>query len=134
MADHDASSIRAERTASLELALSYLHQQVTLQFDRPAGSLHPVHGYRYPINYGYVPGTHAPDGDELDGYYLGTDQPLTHADGTTIAVIHRIDDDDDKLVVTADPTTAQFTDTDISAAVEFQEHPGRYLILRNPPD
>lgn len=123
----------ADVSVSLELALAYLHQGVHLRFDRPAGSLHPVHGFRYPVNYGYVPGTLAPDGDELDGYYLGTAQPLEHADGVVVAVIHRDGDDDDKLVV-VNASAPLITDAEIAAQVEFQERPGRYQILRGSQD
>jgi inorganic pyrophosphatase len=123
----------AGTSASLKLALGYLHQHVRLVFDRPAGSHHPVHGYRYPINYGHIPGTLAPDGDELDAYYLGTDQPLSHAHGTVIAVIHRLDDDDDKIIVVANPAAEHLIDSEISAQIEFQERPGHYIILRSSP-
>jgi len=121
----------ADVSVSLELALGHLHQRVHLRFDRPAGSHHPVHGFRYPVNYGYVPGTLAPDGDELDGYYLGTGQPLEHADGV-VAVIHRLGDDDDKLVVVTD-TAVSVTDAEIAAQVEFQERPGHYRSCATRP-
>ncbi|WP_327151565.1 inorganic diphosphatase [Nocardia sp. NBC_01329] len=86
------------------------------------------HGFRYEANYGFVPGTRAPDGDELDAYFLGTTVPLERAQGEVIAIVHRTDEDDDKLVVVASGTT--MSDDEISAAVNFQEIPGRYRILR----
>lgn len=49
-------------------ATSFLGQTVTIVIDRPSGSRHPAHGFTYPINYGYVPGAPAPDGEELDAY------------------------------------------------------------------
>ena len=63
------------------------------------------HGFRYEANYGFVPGTRAPDGDELDAYFLGTTVPLERAQGEVIAIVHRTDEDDDKLVVVASGTT-----------------------------
>lgn len=114
---------------SLRMARHYLGRSVELTIDRPYGSSHPVHGFRYNANYGYVPGTVAPDGDELDGYYLGEPEPLHTARGTCIAIVHRTGDDDDKLVVV--PSGTQLNDAQIAAAVEFQEIPGRYDILRN---
>ncbi|APU15081.1 MULTISPECIES: inorganic diphosphatase [Actinoalloteichus] len=116
-------------SASLRLATAYLHQRVSLRIDRPAGSRHPRHGYRYPVNYGYLPGVPAPDGDDLDGYYLTT-TPVEQANGVVIAVIHRHDDDDDKLVVVDDHDT-DLTDDDIHRLVAFQELPGRYDIVRH---
>ncbi|MFG2444970.1 inorganic diphosphatase [Nocardia fluminea] len=110
------------------MARRYLGRSVELIIDRPYGSTHPVHGFRYDANYGYVPGAAAPDGEELDGYYLGAIRPLRTAQGTCIAIVHRIGDDDDKLVVV--PAGTQLDDAQIAAAVEFQEIPGRYEILR----
>jgi inorganic pyrophosphatase len=83
------------------------------------GSPHPRHGLLYPVNYGYVPGVIAPDGEELDAYLLGVEQPVECAEGMVVAVIHRRDDDDDKLVVV--PKGVTLDDADIVAAVAFQE-------------
>ena len=44
---------------------------VTVTVDRPLGSYHPE--YRdmyYPVNYGYIEGIMAPDGEEQDAYIL----------------------------------------------------------------
>ncbi len=113
----------------MQLARGFLGRTVDLTIDRPYGSAHPVHGFRYLANYGFVPSTLAPDGDELDAYYLGKPEPMDTASGTCVAIIHRIDDDDDKLVVI--PTgTAPPDDDAIASAVEFQEIAGRYRILR----
>ena len=44
--------------------------------DRPLGSYHPKHkDIFYPINYGYIEGIIAPDGEEQDAYILGVDVP-----------------------------------------------------------
>ena len=67
--------------------------------DRPLGSKHPKHGFVYEVNYGYVPGTQSADGEELDAYYLGGNRPLHAAEGKCIAIIHRLNDDDDRLVI-----------------------------------
>ena len=47
---------------SLELARTFLGRVVVVVMDRPLGSRHPRHGFLYEVNYGYVPGTLAPDG------------------------------------------------------------------------
>jgi inorganic pyrophosphatase len=104
---------------SLELARGLLGQVVMVTIDRPMGSRHPKHGFVYPINYGYVSGVIAPDGDELDAYLLGVDQPVESAEGVVMAVVHRRDDDDDKLVVI--PAGVTLDDAEIKAAVDFQE-------------
>jgi len=83
------------------------------------GSRHPRHGFVYPLNYGYVPGVPAPDGDELDVYVLGVFEPIDAFVGRCIAVIHRLDDNDDKLVLVPEGKT--YTDGQIRALVEFQE-------------
>ena len=106
-------------SSSLELARGLLGHIVTVTIDRPMGSRHPSHGFLYLVNYGYVPGMIAPDGEELDAYLLGLDQPVECAEGVVAAVIHRRDDDDDKLVVV--PKGVTLNGAEIVAAVAFQE-------------
>ena len=51
---------------------SVIGRTVTVTVDRPLGSYHPEHkDMYYPINYGYVEGVLAPDGEEQDAYILG---------------------------------------------------------------
>ena len=87
--------------------------------DRPFGSRHPRHGFIYPINYGFVPDTKAPDGEEIDAYVLGVFEPVQEFIGECIAIIHRRNDDDDKIVVT--PKNVFYSDEQIKALIEFQE-------------
>lgn len=110
------------------MALAYLGRHVTVTIDRPYGSRHPVHGFRYDANYGFVPGTLAPDGEELDAYLLGPAQALERGEGICVAVIHRRNDDDDKLVVV--PEGYDLTDDQILTAVAFQERPGCHELRR----
>ena len=77
----------------------YLNKTIKAKIDRPIGSLHPKHGFKYSVNYGYVPNTKASDGEEIDAYVLGVDKPLQEFTGKCIAIIHRLNDDDDKLVI-----------------------------------
>jgi len=97
----------------------FLGQTVTLTIDRPLGSRHPQWGFIYPLNYGYVPGTLAPDGEAIDAYVLGVFEPLQTFTGQCIALIHRLNDDDDKLIVV--PPGKQYTPDQIAALTEFQE-------------
>jgi len=82
---------------SPSLARNFLDKIVEVIVDRPLCSKHPKHGFLYEANYGYIEGTISPDGEELDAYYLGVDRPLEKGIGKVIAIIHRTDDDDDKL-------------------------------------
>jgi len=107
---------------------SYLGQKVNVTIDRTLGSKHPKHDFIYEVNYGYIPNTKSPDGEELDVYVLGLDKPIDKISGICIAVIHRTDDDDDKLVVT--PNAEDFSDAEIEKLVEFQERWFKHIILR----
>ncbi|MBR1890790.1 MAG: inorganic diphosphatase [Clostridia bacterium] len=106
----------------------YLGKIVTVTMDRPLGSKHPKHGFIYPVNYGYIPNTVSGDGEELDAYVLGEHEPLKTFTGRVIAIIHRTNDDDDKLVVMKDGRN--YTDEQIRALTEFQEQWFESVILR----
>lgn len=97
----------------------YLGKMVTVKMDRPMDSKHPKHGFVYPVNYGFIPNTISGDGEELDAYVLGVFQPVETFQGKVIAIIHRINDNDDKLVVA--PKEKNYTDDQIRALTEFQE-------------
>ena len=93
---------------------------VTVTVDRPLGSYHPEHpDIYYPVNYGYIEGVIAPDGEEQDAYILGVDMPVEEFTGRVIAVIHRFDDVEEKWVVA--PEGASFTKEEIAEQVRFQE-------------
>lgn len=86
----------------------------------PLGSVHPKHpNLRYPVNYGYVKGVPAPDGEDQDAYILGVDGPVREFTGQVLAVIHRLDDVEDKWVVV--PEGTRFTKEEIMERVRFQE-------------
>ena len=88
--------------------------------DRPLGSFHPKHkDIYYSVNYGYIPGRVAPDGEEQDAYILGVHEPVDEFVGKVIAIIRRLDDVEDKWVVA--PENTSFTKEDIMAQVAFQE-------------
>ena len=103
----------------LSNSIEFLNKKVTVKMDRPMGSKHPKHGFIYPVNYGYIPNTLSGDSEELDAYVLGVFEPLQSFTGTCIAIIHRIKDNDDKLVVV--PENRTFTDDEIRVLTEFQE-------------
>ena len=97
----------------------FLGKKVKVVMDRPMGSKHPKWNFIYPINYGYVPNTISGDGEELDAYIVGIFEPVEEYEGKCIAVIHRLEDDDDKLVIA--PEEKIYTKQQIEALVEFQE-------------
>lgn len=98
----------------------FLGKHITVTVDRPLGSRHPKHpDMIYPVNYGYIEGVFAPDGEEQDVYIIGVNEPIEKFEGVVIAVIHRRDDVEDKLV--AAPVGMSFTKDEIAAAVEFTE-------------
>ena len=109
-------------------AKEFLGKEVEIIIDRPLGSTHPKHGFLYLVNYGYVPNTMAPDGEEIDAYFLGVDEPVKTAKGICIAVIHRLNDDDDSLVVV--PEGLEIKDEEIGTAVEFQERFFKFKIIK----
>jgi len=104
---------------SFELAKQYLGKEVEVTVDRPLGSRHPEHGFIYEVNYGFIAGVKAPDGEDLDAYFLGAEQPLEKGRGVCIAIAHRRDDDDDKLIVI--PHGSEMTDEQIMSAIRVQE-------------
>ncbi|MBR2909236.1 MAG: inorganic diphosphatase [Clostridia bacterium] len=109
------------------MSKEYLGKKVKVVMDRPLGSKHPKHGFYYPVNYGYIPNTISGDGEELDAYVLGEFKPLEEFEGEVIAIVHRTNDNDDKLVVTGGKN---YTDEQIRALTEFQERFFEFVIWR----
>ena len=107
----------------------YLEKTLEVKIDRPFGSKHPKHGFIYPVNYGYVPNTISGDGEELDCYVLGVFEPLETFRGKCIAIIHRLDDNDDKLIIV--PENKSFSNQEIRALTEFQERFFKSEIIRD---
>ena len=92
-------------------------KHVHVVVDRPIGYQHGE--IIYPINYGYIPGIIAGDGEEQDAYILGISEPITEFDGQVVAVICRRNDCEDKLVVA--PAGSVYHQGQIAEAVHFQE-------------
>lgn len=111
------------------IATDYIGKAVTVTIDRPLHSKHPKHGWLYELNYGFVPDTLSPDGEELDAYVMEVKKPLESFSGICIAVIHRTNDQDDKLVVAPEDSKA-LSDEEIRNATYFQERFFESEILR----
>ena len=108
----------------------YIGQLVNVKIDRPKQSKHPKFGFEYPVNYGFVPYTKSGDGEELDVYVLGVDKPLDTYTGRCIGVVHRINDNDDKLIVV--PQNLNLTDNFIEEQIAFQEKWFKHILIRYP--
>ncbi len=99
----------------------YLGRIVTIEIDRPVGYEHRK-GEKtllYPINYGFIPGVLGGDGEELDVFLLGVDEPVKTYTGRIIGIVYRADDVEDKLIMA--PEGMGFTVSEMETAVYFQE-------------
>ena len=112
----------------MEKSIKYLNKTVTVKMDRPLGSKHPDWDLIYEVNYGFIPNTISGDGEELDCYVLGVDKPLDSFTGKCIAIIHRTNDNDDKLIIV--PDGMNFTDEEIRNLTNFQEKYFKSIIIR----
>lgn len=113
---------------SLELAKEQLGKNVEVTIDRQLGSKHPKWDFLYTVNYGYLKGIKAPDGEDLDAYVLKIEEAVERFNGRVVAIIHRLKDDDDKLVVV--PDGQNVTDNEIEKYTEFQEKFFEHTIIR----
>ena len=109
-------------------AKDFLGKKVSIEIDRPLGTRHPKHGFMYMLNYGFIPNTISDDGEELDAYLVGEFEPIKESSGKVIAIIHRTNDDDDKLIVSKDGK--DYSDDAIRALTEFQEKYFESIIIK----
>ena len=121
--------LRINKYYMSDYSSQYLGKVVTVKIDRALNTTHPKHGFVYEANYGFIPDTEAPDGEELDAYVLGVNVPIETFTGKCIAIIHRTNDDDDKLVVVP-PEVENLTDEEINKATHFQEQWFQHVIIR----
>ena len=93
-------------------------KRVKVIIDRPIHSEHPEHkGLIYELNYGYVEGIVAPDGEEQDCYVMGVEVPIKKYEGDVIAIIKRFDDVEEKSIV----SNADCSIDEIREKTNFQE-------------
>ena len=107
----------------------YLNQKLYIKIDRPMGSKHPKYDMIYPINYGYLPNTISGDGEEIDCYLLGVNEPVNDYTGTCIAIIKRLNDNDDKLIIVPD-NNYNLTNEEIDKEIDFVEKYFKHIIIR----
>lgn len=103
---------------------------VNVIVDRPLGTIHPNHqDIYYPVNYGFIKGIMAPDGEWQDAYILGIDYPVASFKGIVIAIVHRNNDIEEKLVVA--PNGVNFSEEEIISKVYFQEQYFDFYLIMN---
>ena len=113
-----------------EMSENIIGKVVRGTIDRPMGSAHPDYpDLIYPVNYGYVEGILAADGEEQDVYVLGADKPLETFAGRVIAIYHRTNDKEDKWIVSLDGR--DYSDGEILAAIDFQERYFQGVLIRH---
>jgi len=106
---------------------SYLGKTLKVIVDRPLGSKHPNYDMIYPINYGFIPNTISGDGEELDAYILGVNKPIKEYIGKCIGIVHRINDNDDKLII----SNETYSNSEIEKIIDFQEKYFKHILIRN---
>ncbi len=111
-----------------ELKKDFIGEEFEIIIDRPLGSKHPKHDMIYEVNYGYIPNTKSFDNEEIDCYLLGVNEPVDRYKGVCIAIIKRIDDNDDKFIIV--PEGINYSDEEINKQIEFQEKYFKHIIIR----
>ena len=111
-----------------EIKKDFIGNEFEIIIDRPKGSKHPKYDMIYPVNYGYIPNTKSSDNEEIDCYLLGVNEPVEKYTGTCIALIKRLNDNDDKLIIV--PKGTNYTDSEIEELIYFQEKYFSHTIIR----
>ena len=123
MIDHAYDTVVSSFSKKIQREIRWggiIGKTVTVTVDRPLGSCHPKYpDLYYPVNYGYIKGIMAPDGEEQDAYILGIAEPVETFTGRVIAIIHRRNDVEDKWVVAPEGIT--FSKKEIETLTRFQE-------------
>ena len=128
--NYDVSNNREEIFNNIinDLKKEFIGNKLYIKIDRPLGSKHPKYDTIYPINYGYLPNTKSNDNEEIDCYLLGVDKKVNDYIGECIAIIKRIDDNDDKLIIV--PEGFNICDEDIEKETDFIEKYFNHIIIR----
>ena len=104
-----------------------LNQVFDVTMDRPLGTKHPKFDMIYPINYGYVNGIMGGDGQEQDVYLLEVDKPVLSYRGKVVAIVHRLNDIEDKWVMIPENETISLDK--IKESIAFQEQYFKSIIF-----
>ena len=109
--------INMKRLLYTEKLQKLLGKEIDVIIDRPIGFNHD--GVVYTHNYGYTKELKAFDNEYQDVYVIGVDKPLKTFRGKVIAIINRLNDIEDKLVVC--DKNKFFTLQQIKEMVNYQE-------------
>ena len=83
------------------------------------GSVHTGYPSPSPVNFGYVVGVTGEYGEPQDAYVMGVKHAVREFDGRVIAVIHRKNNTQSRLVVA--PKARRYIVNDIKSTVDFLE-------------
>ncbi len=115
--------------AHLDSLKQLIGKEVEIIVDRPLGTKHPEYkNTKYEVNYGYIKDIYAKDGEYQDAYILGINKPVEVFKGVVIAIIHRLNDIEDKLVVSI--PSIEFSDKEIKDLTNFIEKYFEIEIIR----
>ncbi len=106
-------------------ASEYLNKNVKVIIDRKMGSKDSKHDFIYPVNYGFI----CNDEEKIGCYVLGVFEALDEFEGKCIAIIHRLKENDDKLIIV--PDNKNYSNKEIEALTEFQEKFFVHEIIRS---
>ena len=102
-------------------------KEIDVIIDRPIGTTHPKYkDMIYLVNYGYIDGFYGGDNEYQDVYILGEDKPLNNYRGKVIAIVRRLNDNEDKLVVY---NYGYLSSNEIEEAIHFQEKYFKHEII-----
>ena len=120
------NNLSNERQLLLNKLKEMIGHNVKVYIDRPIGFYHK--GITYTQNYGYIKEYIASDGEYQDTYVLGINEPIETFTGKVIAIIKRLDDIEDKLIVCEE--NKDFSDEEIKSLINFQEQYFKSKIIR----
>ena len=120
MTENERIGLENRQRDAITNYIDILGRTVRIKIDRPIGSVHPKHpNLIYPINYGFVENLMGGDGEEQDVYLLGVNEKVMEYKAKVIAVVHRLNDNEDKWV--ACPANMDFSREEIFKNIYFQE-------------
>lgn len=101
------------------LGRHWLGKQVNVIVDHPLGSGHPfIPDEEYQLNAGYIPNASDADGEMLEAYVIGVDEPLESFKGYVVAMLYRKNGSAHAIV---GPAGLHVTKKEIINSVAFQE-------------
>ena len=116
---------RFAREYNFEFLRKYLGKRIRIIIDRPIGYKHD--DIIYEVNYGYFSSLTALDGMFQDAYVLGEEAIVEECRGKVIAIVHRFDDIEDKLVISTKNIT--YSVEEIEKTIAFQERFFKHEII-----